>query len=368
MKLLLTDKQKKTISKLLQREIDLSLSEMRVESEDWGLGEMDELDEITSIDNILVNRLEFSDNTILIYLDIFLNKDRDYFDNVIAEIYWRFKKWFPKFKIIENYIINGSDAMSLNEDFEITNDVLDTIKEKANIEYSRVQKEIESLKKQLKDVESLLDRFDDDELFNKLAEIGSRDTAMEIIQRLKKDNEHTLFKIKSNLGRLEKQTLDSILNRMIDSYKAVENERIDRENRLKNATITKDTLINLFVTALEGGSNYWYYILNTPNEVREIMQDQGITYTEAIGEYVLNGGEIEIRDVETIDDNELEGSEYPDTGDILGYVNMDSLLDAINTVKEEYPDTFENILDDNYDANDADIFLQLATMGEIVYG
>ena len=71
MKLLLTDKQKKTISKLLKREIDLSLAEMRVESEDWGLGEMDEFDEIASIDNILVNRLEFSDNTILVYLDIF---------------------------------------------------------------------------------------------------------------------------------------------------------------------------------------------------------------------------------------------------------------------------------------------------------
>jgi hypothetical protein len=47
---------------------------------------------------------------------------------------------------------------------------------------------------------------------------------------------------------------------------------------------------------------------------------------------------------------------------------MDSILEAITIIKKDYPDVWENILDEQYDANDADIFLQLCVMGEVVYG
>jgi len=47
---------------------------------------------------------------------------------------------------------------------------------------------------------------------------------------------------------------------------------------------------------------------------------------------------------------------------------MDSLLDAIQKLKEDYPNAYENIIDEEYDAEDADIFFQLATMGDVVFG
>jgi hypothetical protein len=47
---------------------------------------------------------------------------------------------------------------------------------------------------------------------------------------------------------------------------------------------------------------------------------------------------------------------------------MDSLLDAIQKLKDEYPRVYENIIDEEYDAEDADVFFQLAVMGEVTFG
>jgi hypothetical protein len=120
-------------------------------------------------------------------------------------------------------------------------------------------------------------------------------------------------------------------------------------------TLNNEKIIDFFVTALEGGSNSWYYIKNVPNKIREIKKTKNVSFSEAIGYFVLGGGSIEIRDTE-------------DEDEILGVVDMDSLLDAINTMKEKYNTEYQRLLNDEYDANDADIFFQLATMGEVVFG
>ena len=77
--------------------------------------------------------------------------------------------------------------------------------------------------------------------------------------------------------------------------------------------------------------------------------------TEAIGEYVLRGGSIDINDAE-------------DEKTKLGTVDMTSLLEAIDILKNDYTRAYENIIDEEYDADDADIFFQLAVMGEVTFG
>jgi hypothetical protein len=111
----------------------------------------------------------------------------------------------------------------------------------------------------------------------------------------------------------------------------------------------------IFVTALEGGSNYWYYIPTIPNGVRDIMDETGMATSEAIGQYVLKGGYVQINDAE-------------DEEEVLGNVDMDGLLDAIQKVKTEFPNVYNNIIDEEYDADDADTFFQIAVMGEISFG
>jgi hypothetical protein len=140
--------------------------------------------------------------------------------------------------------------------------------------------------------------------------------------------------------------------RLAKAQRDYENEKIERR---KTKKITKEDIINLFVTALEGGSNYWYHIPTMPNGVQEIQNETGMATSEAIGEYVLRGGYIQVNDAE---DEEEE----------LGTVDMDSLLDAIQKIKADYPNVYENIIDEEYDAEDADVFFQIAVMGEITFG
>lgn len=125
-----------------------------------------------------------------------------------------------------------------------------------------------------------------------------------------------------------------------------DNERNDYKQQREKEGITKENLIDLFVTALEGGSNHWYYIKTLPNNVKS---------AETIGEHILNGGYIQFFDIEN-------------TKELLGDVDMNSLLDAIQLLKNKYPNEYENILMEEFDANDADLFLQLCVMGEVVFG
>ena len=115
--------------------------------------------------------------------------------------------------------------------------------------------------------------------------------------------------------------------------------------------ITKEQIIDILVTALEGGSNYWYLIKDVPKGV----ESDDMSLSEAIGEFILKGGEITIYDLE---DEEEE----------LGDLNMNKLLEAITIMKAEYPDMYQNLVNDEYDANDADIFFQIAVTGEVTFG
>jgi len=116
--------------------------------------------------------------------------------------------------------------------------------------------------------------------------------------------------------------------------------------------ITREAIIDILVTALEGGSNDWYFIKDLPSGVRSTDE---LGLSEAIGDYILKGGEITIYDLEDEDEE-------------LGELNMDKLLEAITIMKRDYPDIYQNLVNEEYDANDADIFFQIAVMGEVTFG
>ena len=151
-----------------------------------------------------------------------------------------------------------------------------------------------------------------------------------------------------------------------------------REEAL-NRKLTKEDIIDLFVTALEGGSNYWYY-MDLPDNIKSYGQ----SISEAVGEYILQGNKVYFYDDELRSEviRNFNKGEYTIQGDVidqkrfdedidetfLGYVDMDKILDSISVIKTEYPEIWENILLEQADAGDADVFLQLCVMGEIVFG
>lgn len=161
-----------------------------------------------------------------------------------------------------------------------------------------------------------------------------------------------------------KKAVYSEIARNYLSWKRYEDDRIKaRESR----TFNNEDIINLFVDALEGGSNYWYHIKHLPKDVVYQINELGTPTSEAIGQHILKGGYIQFYDAEGEDDEDDYQQQHSDK-DLLGTVDMDSILEAITLVKRDYPEVWENILDEQYDANDADVFLQLCVMGEVVFG
>ena len=117
--------------------------------------------------------------------------------------------------------------------------------------------------------------------------------------------------------------------------------------------ISVQTIKDMIVTAIEGGSTYWAYF-RFPDNWKDIY-----------GSYEnipFQGGNIEVIDIET--------------DEMLGILNIATIETGLNmmgqgrdikgkVVPERH---FENLVCNNFDAETADVFLQLAVMGEIVYG
>ena len=94
MKYIITDEQAKTMEEVINGVIDSELNNIRTQSEDWGLGEMDELDEINSIHKITVDRIDFEDG-IKVYVNLYIITDRDDFYNVISSVEYEVSTWIP---------------------------------------------------------------------------------------------------------------------------------------------------------------------------------------------------------------------------------------------------------------------------------
>ena len=104
MRFIITESQKKQIDEIIQDLINSELESIQIESEDWGMGEMDELDEVSSVDNIVVNSV---DKTVFMRVSVTIHKNskREDFDNLINEIEARMQEWIPNIELyIENIV------------------------------------------------------------------------------------------------------------------------------------------------------------------------------------------------------------------------------------------------------------------------
>ena len=104
MKFIITESQAKSLHNVIQGVINSTLDIIKEESEDWGMGEMDELDEVSSVNKIIVNDVVKTDG-ILVSVTIHKNSKREDFDNLIEEIGARASEWIPNIELyIENII------------------------------------------------------------------------------------------------------------------------------------------------------------------------------------------------------------------------------------------------------------------------
>lgn len=109
-------------------------------------------------------------------------------------------------------------------------------------------------------------------------------------------------------------------------------------------TPTPELLADLVVTAFEGGSNYW---------CRTAVSAKPTTGTDlwyaSLEFYADPGWEIII----TPGDNPL---------------NQTTATEALLMMHDNYPRHYSDVVTDNMDADTADVFLQCAVFGDVVYG
>jgi hypothetical protein len=122
--------------------------------------------------------------------------------------------------------------------------------------------------------------------------------------------------------------------------------------------IPRQVIENVFVTALEGGSNYWYFLPNkSVKAIREVVPKSvedclSVAISKAIFEY---GIEVAIHDIENRDEQ-------------LGVVSLKTMESRIQKLSEEMPDDFNNEMDEDGDANSSDVWFQYIALGELIFG
>lgn len=121
--------------------------------------------------------------------------------------------------------------------------------------------------------------------------------------------------------------------------------------------ITIERIKDLLCAAFEGGINYWATCSVGQDKVDEVK-------AEYYHEIPVMGGEITILDNETQEE--------------LGKIDMESMKQAFEYMAAGtdkngkdcpgFRDHFADFMGENDDANTGDIFVQLAVMGEVIYG
>ena len=105
------------------------------------------------------------------------------------------------------------------------------------------------------------------------------------------------------------------------------------------AEIPRQRIVDMFIGACEGGSNYWCKELDP-------FADKGDPYETMLDGFTLTDGE--------------SGKKHRITKQMIS--------DAVRDFAQKEPRHFADMLSESDDATTADVFLQLCVFGEVIYG
>lgn len=117
---------------------------------------------------------------------------------------------------------------------------------------------------------------------------------------------------------------------------------------------TDKMLMDILATAFECQS--WYWCLIEEYVINE-QPDPKPDYPKYCWVPIYPGNSIRLIESD-MDEDEADRWE----------LTLESMQKAITTIAEERPQTYKRLLEEEYDAADADVFLQIAAIGQITYG
>ena len=125
-----------------------------------------------------------------------------------------------------------------------------------------------------------------------------------------------------------------------------------------NQKISREVLEDIFVTALEGGSNYWYYLSEEAIKLirKAVPKSEDPYLSTAILKAIEKGVEVPINDAE-------------DEDEVIGTISLKTMNERLQKLAEsKNRDALVSHINEEGDGDSADIVLQYLAFGEIVYG
>lgn len=120
--------------------------------------------------------------------------------------------------------------------------------------------------------------------------------------------------------------------------------------------ITDQRREDMIVGALEGGSNYWYWI---GEEACRIMDKACIDHKEPFAirfwKTIQAGKTLPVHDIEDIDNK-------------LGDISLQSIEEGERLMIVKYPKHYLDIINEEDDAITADVWFQFCTLKNLIYG
>lgn len=122
-----------------------------------------------------------------------------------------------------------------------------------------------------------------------------------------------------------------------------------------------ERLEDVFVNALEGGSNYWYYLTDEAISIirSKVSKEEEEFITTAMLKAIMRGASVPVNS---------HVIRYSEDDEVFGVISMMTLKDRLQKCAEERPDLIQDVLDANDDANTADGIFQYLVLNEITFG
>ncbi len=126
-------------------------------------------------------------------------------------------------------------------------------------------------------------------------------------------------------------------------------------------TLTPQRICDLFVAALEGGSNYWLRGIDYRGAVEP--EEKWFVWWCSANVFADAAFAAEV----TFDDP--EGEEGNGKGKkLITHADIQRGLDLLKDADKGNPVALGRIIAEDEDANDADMFMQLVVIGDVIYG
>jgi hypothetical protein len=122
--------------------------------------------------------------------------------------------------------------------------------------------------------------------------------------------------------------------------------------------ISQEVLEDIFVTALEGGSNYWYFLSEEAVKmIREaVPKSEDPHLSTSILKAILKGVEVPINDADNEDD-------------VIGTISLNTMEERLQKLADsQNKSALIRHIELDGDADSADTVFQYLAFGEIVYG